>query len=532
MSFDAGAVIGRLELDPGGFTHGMLEAEGIAKLFPAVVWEFIEDPLLGAGEALRELSEKAIDTFNDVANEAESMNLLAQKLGVPVEVFSSWAQFARTVNVAPEQFAQGLRMLEQSSAEAMEQIQKIEESGKGTSKLAEAFEQVGISVSDLKSKMNDPMALFIQLKEGIDNCADANTRMRLATELLGGRQSALVPLLLKSKDATEDFMKTLEQVGGVTTTQEAIAADKFNTLKVETQIAFEGMAKAASLPVLTFLADHMKEIQPVIIQSSHLISAEFEKLFAELGKNDGKEFLELLHGMAGALEAVAVIAKDVIKTFEFLDSHPFLLRAAESAATMGGSDVARTAVGATAAAASDSSSTSDQIGRGVLDAETLGTAELGRGAAHWLKHHIWDDFWNNDSDGSEGSSAAPAEGDSPAQNPPAQNPPVPNPPRNSVGGTQSSVGNDHEPAAIGPPSHSRKTRKHRPPAQDQPSQENSPPATAPTAAPTTFHIDQLHLHGVGGVSNEELGAKLRSAIHNSAANDAASKSVQAAMEGN
>jgi len=324
MPFDAGSIAGKLELDVGGFTHGMLEAEGIAKIFPQVVTEFLADPLLGVIDLAKEVGEGIFDTFNEVIDDAESMGLMAEKLGVPVEVLSSWVQFGKTVELQPQQIAQGLRMLEQAAAELADGTEK------SNSKTAMAFERLGISMDFLKEHGNEPMAIFLKVKEGLDGMAVGVERTNTALAIMGGRQSDIIPLLLRSKEETDLFMESLKQMGGVTDDAEAKAAQKFTDLEVKTSIAFEGMKKAAMVPILEFLANHMKEVEPAILSGTGEITKELESLFKEMSKNNGAELVTDLQAMSHVLEDTAHIVADIVKGMEWLDDHQNILKAFDS----------------------------------------------------------------------------------------------------------------------------------------------------------------------------------------------------------
>jgi len=473
-SFDAGSISGKLQLDTSGFTHNIMEADGIAEVFGPKISAAIADPMLAAIEAFKELGEGAVDTFLDIAADAENMNLLSQKLGVPVDVFSSWAQFAKTVNVAPEQFAQGIRMLEQAAAEAVEQGNKIAESGKGTSELINAFARVGISLDDLKAKMNDPMALFLQMKNGVDELANANDKMRISTELLGGRQSALIPILVASKDHVQNFMDTLNKIGGVTDTQEAQAAQSFNDLKVETQIAFEGMAKAASKPILTFLHDHMNEIQPVIIKATQEITGEFEKLFTELTANNGKEFLDLLGTMASALEGTAKIIAEIIKGFEWMDAHPKTVAVMEAAADAPGSLTKLNPL-----SDPDQPSTSEKIIHDVEDMGSLG----GTAYARWGWNHL--KKWLSDDDSSAPADSPPSQDSQPAPDASSTSAPTP-----------ATAPSPSEPTPA--PQMPRHNPTHRQSARHSESGD--------------INIGTMHVHVAPGMTDAQIGKKVREQI--------------------
>jgi hypothetical protein len=351
MSFDAGAATGRLELDTSGFTGGIMEAEGIARIFPEVVTDFIANPLLGVAEIFKELGETAIDTFTEVTNDAENMGLLSQKLGVAPEVFSQWAQLAKTVHVAPEQLAMGVKMLEEEAAKALEGEGKFNEERQArrekaaeqelefeakhhgrtgnflqreqeweaehaaTNAQAAAFARLGISLNDLRDSLNDPMALFQKIKDAIDAVPDPIERMRLATELLGSRQSALVPVLTMSKEHVDAFAKATQEMGGITSASETQAAQAFTDLQTEAGIALEGIKKAAMMPILDYITAHAADIQKEIVKLSADAQEEIGKIWNYLKGPGGKAIIDEIKAdvkiIIADLPAIGAELKDI-----------------------------------------------------------------------------------------------------------------------------------------------------------------------------------------------------------------------------
>jgi len=353
MSFDAGAATGRLELDSSDFTGGIMEAEGIARIFPEVVTDFIANPLLGVAEIFKELGETAIDTFTEVTNDAESMGLLSARLGVKPEIFSQWSQLAKTVHVAPEQLAMGVKMLEEEAAKALEGEAKFnaerqarrekafqdeaefEEKHRGksgdfyrkeqeweaghqaTNAQAAAFARLGITLNDLRDNLNDPMALFQRIKDAIDAVPDPIERMRLATELLGARQSALVPVLTMSKEHVEEFAKATEQMGGITTTSETKAAQAFTDLQTEAGIALEGIKKSAMMPILDYITAHKDRIQQEIVHLSQVAIEDIGKIWKYLSGPEGKTiYAEIVADIRAIPADLSAIGAELKKIYD------------------------------------------------------------------------------------------------------------------------------------------------------------------------------------------------------------------------
>src|SRR2546426_11124158 len=110
MSFDAGAIVGSLQLNISPFAQGMLQAESIAKLFPAVVTNFMANPLLGLVGIAETAAHGIEHAFSHVAalvkeslsHTSESMHALgieAERAGVSAQFLGAIGAAAKEVHV-------------------------------------------------------------------------------------------------------------------------------------------------------------------------------------------------------------------------------------------------------------------------------------------------------------------------------------------------------------------------------------------------------------------------------------------------
>ena len=182
-----------------------------------------------------------------------------------------------------------------------------------------AFERLGIGMDFLQSHLNEPMAIFNALREAIEKVPDPVERMRLATELLGARQSALIPLLTMSKEHVDEFAAATKAMGGITDESEAKAAQDFTDLQTEASIALEGIKKAASMPILDYLVAHKDEIQKDILHLSTVAQKDIGKIWGVIQSPTGQKFIgdikadvnEIIAALPTAASVMEGIFKDV-----------------------------------------------------------------------------------------------------------------------------------------------------------------------------------------------------------------------------
>jgi len=285
MAWDAGSIVGKLMLDidgEGGFATSMMTAEGIARLFPELVTDFLTDPILGFADALKETGETAIDTFKEIQQDAENVGLSSLKLGVSPEFFSEWSKIGETVQVGQAELSQGLRFLELNAQEALE----------GSKKAAKGFADVGISMSDLRAHEGDAAWLFEKSREGLQRLAAGQERVLAGKEVMGKGGQSLLPLLLMEQQHVDDLTKSLNLFGDTVDAGEVKAAQKFQDLESVGSWAMEGIQKAFEKPVLDYLADHAQQIQGVITEATDWTIGKVNELWGWIDGPKGHAALE------------------------------------------------------------------------------------------------------------------------------------------------------------------------------------------------------------------------------------------------
>ena len=130
--------------------RSMIEAHAAMEFFPDWVVAFWADPLLGVATLARETGNALVEAFNHVADDAEDMNLAAEKLGVSVEFFSKWSAVAKSVRVDADSLRTGMYMLNRIVGEEL---------ANPTKELTAAFNDLGISTAWLNAHVGDSEAI-------------------------------------------------------------------------------------------------------------------------------------------------------------------------------------------------------------------------------------------------------------------------------------------------------------------------------------------------------------------------------------
>lgn len=261
----------------GGIEHAVMGAGAALELLPALVIEFVENPIVAAAAAAIEAMEKAFDFIKDGISEVSSkplkLSLEAEKSGVSVEFFSRLSEAARTVEVSIEQLGTGFKLMQKNAVDAVQGT---------TPQAARAFTDIGISAGWLSKHLGDNEAIWRKVQERIGSLPTAAERTHAALELLGKSGADLVPVLSMSAEHMQKLGDVAERLGAVETAESARMGKEWKEMTVQFEEAWEGMKRkllepfmeviaknweTKFLPVLMKLADAIGKLIPVALEA-------------------------------------------------------------------------------------------------------------------------------------------------------------------------------------------------------------------------------------------------------------------------
>jgi hypothetical protein len=281
MSFDAGTVEGRLNLNTTQFKDGFSEAhthaeteggrirevlESITEVFsealgPAVgqfanqlqsaFAGFSEGGIIGSLNAIGIGAGFIRESVEGAAEEFHKMGIESEKLGVPVEFFSRLAAVGKSVAIAPEQLAQAFVLLNVHAAEAVE----------GNKEAERGFGMLGISASELTKHLTDTKWIVQAVLDGLDKLPEGAARGAAAHDLLGRSGAALIPLLSLGNEEIKRRADLYESLGGVTTETDAEIGKSWGQLEAQLDALEIGIKRAFAEEVLKAFQQHMQEIE-------------------------------------------------------------------------------------------------------------------------------------------------------------------------------------------------------------------------------------------------------------------------------
>ncbi|HEY1685536.1 MAG TPA: hypothetical protein VGG19_12290 [Tepidisphaeraceae bacterium] len=280
MAFQAGSIVADLGLNTSSFVGGMLEAQGVAALFPQVVTDFIANPLLGAAEAAKEAFEKIeavlggslTEIIEHVGESLHQLSNAAIETGVSVSFLSGISAAASEAGVGTMQLAEAMNFLNRNAADA----------ASGNKDAATAFMRLGISVTDATGQIRPTQDLLMDLADAIKSLPNAAMQAKAAMDVMGRSGADLLPFLKEGSAGIRDWIDTSNQLGATVTSNAADAADAFSKLHAYWNSFVVGIQNAIAIPALTVIEEHLPQLKAMLISVSQTVRGEIAQAFAYL----------------------------------------------------------------------------------------------------------------------------------------------------------------------------------------------------------------------------------------------------------
>jgi hypothetical protein len=207
---------------------------------------FIKDwrtQLAAAGTALFAVA-KATANFGEEALKG------AQKAGTTVETFTALSHAARMADVEQQTLINGMKTLSVAMVEA----------GRGNKEQSEMFARLGISVVDATGKLRPIEEVMLDIADVFNRSADGAGKNEASVKLYGKAWEDMLPFMNQGRESIASMMKASGELGTQMSTQDAQAADAFNT-----QIKLlDAQAKGFSITIGKHMLGPLTELMSVM----------------------------------------------------------------------------------------------------------------------------------------------------------------------------------------------------------------------------------------------------------------------------
>ena len=285
---------------------------------------------------------KAVDAFKDLITAgpefADQIQTLAQQTGVATDTLQEFEYMSGLIDVDVSTIAGSMKKLTKSMSSARG----------GTGATAEAFAQLGISVTDANGELRDNEEVFYEAIDALGKVENETERDALAMQLFGKSATDLNPLIEAGSDAMRAFADEAHEMGYVLDgdSLEALgnvqdAFDRFNK-KME---AVKNQIAAQLAPAIE---RGMKRVQEVIdgidwkkvgqkmgeafnkvidafewlLEHGEVVKSAIVGIIAAMAAQKVMTFVQSMQGMVTAVKAAVAAVKSLTAA---MNSNPIML---------------------------------------------------------------------------------------------------------------------------------------------------------------------------------------------------------------
>lgn len=247
----------------------------------------------GAGQKMRGLSTAAAAVAASIgaitvksAQWADDINTMSKVYSISTKDLQKYSAAAELVDVDVETIAKSHVRLEKQMLAA----------SKGTGASAEAFEKLGVEVTNADGSLKDGDQVWQEAIKALGQMENETERDALAMQLMGKSATELNPLIEDGGEAYEQLAKTMEKYGLEFIDEETLAQanafnDSLDTIKAIGMVAFQQLG--------TTLAAYLA---PALEKAIDLVGR-----FANWITNLDPEILAVIAGIAGVVAALAPV---------------------------------------------------------------------------------------------------------------------------------------------------------------------------------------------------------------------------------
>lgn len=223
---------------------------------------------------------------------ADELSKLSQKIGIATDELSKLNYAADLAGVETASLQTALQRLSRSAVDTAE----------GTGESKDAFEALGVSVTDTEGRLKSTDALLLELADAFAKFEDGPAKTAAAMDIFGKAGADLIPLLNGGASAIRSAGVELQKLGGVITPEAGRQAEQFNDNLSRLQKSISGVGNQISQNLLGTLVDLSDELVGTAVEGDKVKTVADEIT---------KAVQAMAIGVAVAGESIAVVARAV-----------------------------------------------------------------------------------------------------------------------------------------------------------------------------------------------------------------------------
>ena len=188
---------------------------------------------------------------NEVAEYGDEIDKTSQKVGLSTEAYQKWDYAMKISGTTMKDCSVGLKTM----------TNKIDDALNGGKNATKQFQELGISVEDLKGKTRED--IFSMVVESLQNVGNETKKAALANDLFGKSGQNLIPLFNLTNDETKALMEETEKYGMIMSEDAVKSSAKFEDSLTKLKGTLQGVKigiMSEFLPGITTIMDGFSDL--------------------------------------------------------------------------------------------------------------------------------------------------------------------------------------------------------------------------------------------------------------------------------
>lgn len=147
---------------------------------------------------------KALNSFfSSMIDKGDALDKMSQRIGISVEGIGKLSQMAQLCGSSMETFEGAIKKMQVG----------LEKAAQGSAEQQQAFQRLGLSITDLKAM--SPEDQFLAVSKAMGGLTDQSERTAMAVQLFGKSGTELMPFFNQGEEGISAMESKIEELGGV-----------------------------------------------------------------------------------------------------------------------------------------------------------------------------------------------------------------------------------------------------------------------------------------------------------------------------
>ena len=197
------------------------------------------------------LSKATWQGIQDVAAYGDAIDKNSQKVGLSKKAYQQWDYVMQIAGTSMQDCAVGMKTL----------TNKVDDAKNGSKNAVKQFEQLGITVDDLKGKTRED--IFAMTVKGLQNMSDETLKAAVANDLFGRSGQNLMPMFNATNEETQRLIEETEKYAMIMDDEAVSASAAFQDSMTKLTKTTQGLKNkffGVLLPGITDITDGFSDM--------------------------------------------------------------------------------------------------------------------------------------------------------------------------------------------------------------------------------------------------------------------------------